>query len=221
MAQSINSITSFLTDGFSDLSKIKASKGFLSMFGRSMDSVTAYVMNSTQISIDIKRGFKYISELLQRSEQEGSFTLGGNVHHYQAEKFQNASYDFPIVRADGSVSYEKLLKYRSFNEVPVNSGMDIMDKARDKMMEIFWTNLPEMIGRMEKEAAESIMTGVITLDDGGTYDFNRSTGNTITVNPLWTVTATASPIGDYDDLADALQENGCLLYTSPSPRDRS
>lgn len=61
---------------------------------------------------------------------------------------------------------------------------------------------------MEKEAAEAATTGIITLDDGQAYNFGRATTNTITPAVLWSVTATASPIGDLDDILDSLQENG-------------
>ena len=57
MAQTINQTTSFMTEVFSDMEKIKASKGFLSMFGRA-GSKTEFVDNATEIMIDIIRGEK-------------------------------------------------------------------------------------------------------------------------------------------------------------------
>lgn len=207
MAQTINSISSFMGDAFSDLSAIKASKGFMSLFGRGQ-SRTYFVENATQIAVDLQRGEKKISKILARAENEGLVSLGSNVGHAQAQKFQNVAYDFPIIREQGSVSYSDALKYRLMGEVDVNSGIDVMGRAREKIMEAVWTNMLKEVGKMEAVAAESMTTGKITLDSGEIYDFNRSTGNTITPSTLWTVTATASPIGDIDDACDAVQENG-------------
>lgn len=209
MAQTINSITSFYSGVFSDLSQIKVSKGFSSIFANGgVMSQTLYVENATQISIDLIRGFKKISKLLQRAPVEGEISLGGNVGHTKAQKFQNVSYDFPIIREYGSVSYSEALKYRLAGRVDTDVSMSVMEKTREKFAEIILTNFQKEGGRMEAQAAEALLTGTCTLDDGGSYDFDRSTSNTIVPSTLWSVTATASPIGDIDDACDAVQEQG-------------
>ena len=177
------------------------------MFGRP-GSRTEYVENATQIIIDIIRGEKKISQLLERSPVEGAISLGGNVGHTKAQTFQNRAYDFPIVKEQGSVTYGEALKYRLAGEVDVNSGILTTERARVKFAEIIMTNIKKMAGRMEAEAAESMLTGVITLDDGGSYDFDRSASNTMTPLVLWSVVATADPIGNIEDACDAVQENG-------------
>jgi hypothetical protein len=63
-------------------------------------------------------------------------------------------------------------------------------------------------GKMEAMAVEAMCSAKITLDDGTEYDFDRSASNTITPVTLWSVAATASPLGDLDDACDAIQENG-------------
>lgn len=208
MAQTINTLTTWLTDVFNDMSKIKVSKGFMSLFGRPGFSMTEYVENATQISIDLIRGEKKISKILTRSPQEGGISLGNNVKNTTASKWQNVAYDFPIIREDGSITFSESLKYRVPGEVPVNGGGMTVERARYKAAEIIMTNYKRMCGAMEKMAMQSMTTGTITLDDAGSYDFNRSTDNTITPSTLWSVTATASPIGDIDDACDAVQENG-------------
>lgn len=209
MAQTINSITSFMTEVFSDLSRINVSRGFMSIYANGApDSRTEYVENATQIVIDLVRGYKNISKLLERAAVEGEMSLGGNVGHTKAQKFQNVAYDFPIIREQGSVSYSEALKYRLAGRSDTDVSLDVMSKAREKFAEIVMTNYKKMAGRMEAEAAEALLSGTITLDDGGSYALDRSTDNTITVSPLWSVVATADPIGDIDLACDTVQEHG-------------
>lgn len=206
-AQTINNTTSFMTEVFNDMANIKASTGFMSIFGRGPMSRVEYVNNARQVLIDIIRGKKPISQMVSRSPGEGEINIGGNVKTQTAQKFQNVARVFPIIREPGSVSYDETLD-RVAGEIPVNSGMGSITRAREKFAEIVLVNMKQIIGRMELAASESMRTGIITLDDGETYNFNRSTNNTIVPSTLWSVVATASPIGDYDDLADSIQENG-------------
>lgn len=206
MAQTINNTTSFMTEVFSDMQKIAVSRGFMSLFGRGM-SRTEFIEDSRQVLIDIIRGEKKISKMLTRSPGDGETNIGSNVKTTTAQKFQNVARVFPLIKERGAVSYDETLD-RVAGEIPVNSGRMSVDRARQKFADIILTNFKKIGGRMELAAAESISTGIITLDDGATYDFGRSTTNTITPLTLWSVTNTASPIGDLDDLSDSLQENG-------------
>lgn len=209
MAQTVDSIKSFMLGVFSDMSQIKASTGFQSIFSNSgMGAQTVYVENATQIAIDLIRGYKKISKLLERSPLEGENTIGGNSKHFKAQKFQNVAYDFPIIRDSGSVSKDDIIKYRLAGRTATDLSVNESTAAREKFAEIIHTIMLQHAGRMEKQAAEAVLTATCTLDDGAEYDFDRSTSNTITPSVLWSVTATATPIGDLDDAADALQEQG-------------
>ena len=217
MPQNINLTTSFMTELFSDMDNIKTSTGFLSVFGQ--NGRTEYVDNARELTIDIIRGEKKISKLLQRVPGSGEANIGSNVTNTTAQKFQNASRVFPLIQERGSVSYDDTLD-RVAGEIPINSGMLSISRAREKFGEIVMTNFKKMAGRMELEASESLRTGIITFDDGGTYNFDRATTNTIVPAVLWSVVATADPMGNIDDLADSIQENGktegmaCVMGTS-------
>jgi len=209
MAQTVNSIKSFMLGVFSDLSQIKASTGFQSIFANGgQGSITRYVENATQVDIDLIRGFKKISKLLERAAVEGEFTIGSNSKHHKANKFQNVAYDFPIIRDSGSVTKDEILKYRNAGHHSADMSISESMASREKFAEIIHTIMLQHAGRMEKQAAEAINAATTTLDDGGAYDFDRSTDNTITPSVLWSVTATATPIGNIDDGLDAIQENG-------------
>ncbi len=195
-----------MTELFSDMERIKVSRGFLSAFGRG-NSRTVFVDNARELTIDLIRGEKKISQLLQRVPGDGEANIGSNVKNTTAEKFQNVSRVFPLIKERGSVSFDETLD-RVAGEIPINSGMLSIERARVKFAEIVMTNFKKMAGRMEKEAAESLLTGIITLDDAEVYDFDRAATNTIVPAILWSVVATAVPIDNIDDLADSLQENG-------------
>lgn len=206
-----------MTELFSDMAAIKTSTGFLSIFGR--NGRTVFVENARELTIDIIRGEKKISKLLERIPGDGETDIGSNVTNTTAQKFQNVSRVFPLIKERGSVSYDDTLD-RVAGEIPINSGMLSIERARVKFAEIVMTNFKKMAGRMEVEASESLRTAIITFDDGGTYDFDRATNNTIVPSILWSTVATADPIGDIDDIADSIQENGktegmaCLMGTS-------
>lgn len=195
-----------MTELFSDMEKIKVSRGFLSAFGRG-NSRTVFVDNARELTIDLIRGEKKISQLLQRVSGDGETNIGSNVKNTTAEKFQNVSRVFPLIKERGSVSFDETLD-RVAGEIPINSGMMSIERARIKFAEIVMTNFKKMAGRMELEASESLRTAIITLDDGEVYDFDRAANNTIVPAILWSVVATAVPIDNLDDLADSLQENG-------------
>lgn len=206
MAQNINLTTSFMTEVYTDMDNMKISKGFMAIFGRN-NSRTEFVENARELTIDLIRGEKKISQLLQRVPGDGEANIGSNVKNTTAQKFQNVSRVFPLIKERGSVSYDDTLD-RVAGEIPINSGMLSIERARIKFAEIVMTNFKKILGRIEKEASESIRTGIITLDDGGTYNFDRASNNTIVPSILWSEVATAVPINDLDDLADAIQENG-------------
>lgn len=195
-----------MTEVFSDMDQIKVSRGFMSAFGRGA-SKTVFVDNARELTIDLIRGEKKISKLLERVPGSGENSLGSNIKNTTAEKFQNVSRVFPLITEKGSVSYDETLD-RVAGEIPINSGMGSIERARVKFAEIVMTNFKKMAGRIEQEASESLRTAIITLDDGGTYNFDRASGNTIVPAILWSTVATAVPINDIDDIADAIQENG-------------
>ncbi|MEJ2043706.1 MAG: major capsid protein [Reinekea sp.] len=209
MPQLINPLTSYFDGVYSDLSNIKVSKLFLSIWANAMGGArTEYVDNATQVSVDLYRGYKKISKVLSRGPNTGHLNLGENSKHIKADYWQNVAYDFPLIQDSASVSYSNLLKYRAFGRVDTDVSMSPMDKAREELGRDLLTIIQGQGGRMEAMCVEALSTGVLTLDDDTEYDFDRSTDNTITVNPLWSVTATADPIGDFDIAIEKIQENG-------------
>lgn len=213
MAQTLNAITTYVDSAFSDLSLIKYGHGFMSIWANSgLGSKTVFVENATQIVVDIMRGKKTIPKVLSRSAVEGGMSLGGNARMWDGEKFQNVAYDFPIISDWSKVTYDQAIKNRMFGQLDTDVSMDVMMKARELLMHEILPLVKGCAGKMEAMYAEALCYGTLTLDDGQQYDFDRSIDLTITPSTLWSVTATASPLADYDSLIDAGKEKGRVTF---------
>jgi len=209
MPQLINPLTSYFDGVYSDLSNIKISKLFLSIWANAgMGARTRYIDNATEVSVDLMRGFKKHSKVLSRGPNTGHLNIGENSQHIKGDYWQNVAYDFPLIQDSASVSYSNLLKYRQPGRLSTDVSMDAIGKAKEELGRDLLTILQMQGGRMEAMCVEALSSGILTLDDGTTYDFDRSTDNTITVSILWSVTATADPIGDFDIAIEKIQENG-------------
>jgi hypothetical protein len=134
MAQLINPLTSYFDGVYSDLSQIKISKGFMSIFANAGNGArTRYINNATQISVDLYRGYKKISKVLSRGPNPGHINLGENSQHIKADYWQNVAYDFPLIQDSVSVSYSELLQYRAFGHVDTDVSMSPIDKAKEEL----------------------------------------------------------------------------------------
>lgn len=213
MAQTLNAITTYVDSAFSDLSLIKYGHGFMSIWANSgLGSKTVFVENATQIVVDIMRGKKTIPKVLSRSAVDGGMNLGGNARMWDGEKFQNVAYDFPIISDWSKVTYDQAIKNRMFGQLNTDTSTDVMMKARELLMHEILPLVKGCAGKMEAMFAEAICSGTVTLDDGQSYSFDRSPDLTFTPLTLWSVTATASPIGDIDDLIDVGKEKGRVPF---------
>lgn len=214
MAQTINELTSFfVTQGYNDQSKIKASTGFLSRWGKGAGSVTMRVNDRLDFSMDIVRNKKTISQIFPRHQAEAMQNIGGNAKTNTGQNFENVARDFPIIREYANVSLDDVMRYRAPNQLAVDStqgtSTGLITEAGIRLGTKVHENQVRMIGRMELAAAEALRTGIITLDDGAatTYNFGRSADNTDTLSTLWSNVAADG----FDDLSThykIVQRNG-------------
>lgn len=209
--QTVNELTSFfVTAGYDDLPRRKASTGFLSRWGKGPGSLTIRVDDALEFSMDIVRHKKYIGELMPRGNGEAMTAIGANAQTQTGQIFQNVARNFPIIRSYANVSHDEVMKYREPNELGVrsNQGTNLITKAGKKLGRAVNVNMVQDIGRLELAAAESLRTGKITLDDGVVaYDFGRASENTNTLTTLWSNVA-ALGFADLSTHYKKVQRNG-------------
>lgn len=214
MAQTINELTSFfVTQGYNDQSKIKASTGFLSRWGKGAGSITIRVNDRLDFSMDIVRNKKTIGTMLPRHQAEPMQNIGGNAKTNTGQNFENVARDFPIIRDYANVSHDEVMRFRSPNQLAVSdkggTSAGLITEAGIRLGVKVNENIVKMVGRMELAAAEALRTGIITLDDGAatTYNFGRSTDNTDTLGTLWSNVA-ADGFGDLSTHRKIVRRNG-------------
>lgn len=213
MAQTINRLSSFfVTAGYDDLQKIKASTGFLSRWGKGAGSVTMQVNDRLDFSMDIVRNKKKIGELMPRSNGEPMKLIGDDAKYRTGETWENVARNFPIIRAFSSVSHDEVMRYRQPNELGITdvagSAAGLITQAGRKLGRNVHAKQLESVGRMELAASEALRTGIITLDDSSTtYNFGRSTDNTDTLATLWSNIA-ADGFADLSTHYKIVQRNG-------------
>lgn len=214
MTQNINDLTAFFVNAFyDDMSRIKASTGFLSRWGKGAGSQTIRVNDSLEFSMDIVRNKKRIGKLYPRSQAEAATNLGSNVKTRTGQVFENVARDFPIIRMNANVSHDQAMKYRLPGELAIkdtqsSDGQGIITRAGIELGRAVKVNMIQAVGRMELMAAEALRTGVITLDDGTTYDFGRASTNTDIVGTTWDNTSTALPFADLSAHYTVVRRNG-------------
>jgi hypothetical protein len=213
MTQTINELTSFfVTQGYNDQSKIKASTGFLSRWGKGAGSITVRVNDRLDFSMDIVRNKKKIGQLLPRSQATPMQNIGGNSKTKTGQNFQNVARNFPIIQSFANVSHDEVMRYRMPNQLAIKdtqrSDAGLITEAGIRLGMHVNENMKETVGRMELMAAEALRTGQITLDDGVTvYDFGRSATNTNTLGTLWSNVA-ADGFNDLSVHYKNVQRNG-------------
>ena len=211
--QSVNALTAYFERVFyDDLDKIKPSTGFLSRFGRpETGAITVRVNDALEFSMDIVRNKKRISKIYPRSQAEAMTNLGANQNTTTGQLFENVARDFPIMRENANVSYDDTFK-RLPGELAVkvtdSGGSMAFTKAAINLARDVKENMVMMIGKLEAVAFESISTGIITLNDGTTYNFGRASTNTDTVGTTWNNTTTATPFADLSTHYTTIRRNG-------------
>jgi hypothetical protein len=213
MTQNVNDLTAFFVNSFyDDLPKVKASTGFLSRWGKGPGSITVRVNDALEFSMDIVRNKKVIATLYPRSQAEAMTNLGSNVKTRTGQTFENVARDFPIIKLLASVSYDEAMKYRLPGELAVkenqSDGSAIITKAGIELGRSVKVNMVSAVGRMELMAAQALRLGIITLDDGSTYNFGRASTNTDTVTVAWSNVATATPFADMSAHYTVIRRNG-------------
>lgn len=213
MTQNVNDLTAFfVTSFYDDLPKVKASTGYLSRWGKGPGSITVRVNDALEFSMDIVRNKKVIATLFPRSHAEAMTNLGSNVKTRTGQTFQNVARDFPIIKLQAAVSHDEVMKYRLPGELAVkdtqSDGGALITKAGIELGRSVKVNMTSAVGRMELMASQALRLGIITLDDGSTYNFNRAAGNTNTVGTAWSNPTTATPFSDLSTHYTTVRRNG-------------
>lgn len=211
--QSVNALTAYFERVYyDDLDKIMPSTGFLSRFGRpETGAITVRVNDALEFSMDIVRNKKRISKIYPRSQAEAMTNLGASQKTTTGQLFENVARDFPIMRENANVSYDDTFK-RLPGELAVRAtdsgGSMAFTKAAINLARDVKENMMMMIGKLEAIAFESLSTGIITLNDGTTYNFGRASTNTDTVGTTWNNVATATPFADLSTHYTIVRRNG-------------
>ena len=214
MTQNVNDLTAFFVNSkFDDLARIKASTGYLSRWGKGPGSITVRVNDALEFSMDIVRNKKTIATLYPRSHAEAMTNLGSNVKTRTGQTFENVARDFPIIKTIAAASYDQVLKYRLPGQLAVtdtqsSEGQALISQAGIELGRDIKVNMTSMVGRMELAASQALRLGIITLDDGSTYNFGRAAGNTNTVGTAWSNDTTATPFSDLGTHYTTVRQNG-------------
>lgn len=207
-----NALTSFLSELFSDLDKIKVATSHISMWGKpGSEDMTQIVLNALEFSYDLIRGTNFISDINPRSQIEAERNIGQNMKTNVEEVYQNVANLFPIINERTAVSHDQTFK-RLAGQLAITKlsagEMSALEKAATLLLQGVKIVLKKMAGRMNLVASEAIRTGIITLSDGSVYNFDRATANSGTVVAQWNNVSTATPIADLATLYEAVRDNG-------------
>jgi len=206
--QNVGAVTLFMHEMYSDLDLPDVPVGFQSFFGRGMGA-TVFVNNALQFNYDVERGDSTISKMLTR-QTGGSYDLGPDTKSTKGERFTNKGRVFPIQREAMHVAFDDLFDRVPGEEPFISNPTDDMvltTRLRLRFAKQIRNVIKRHMRRFEVACSEAIRTGKQTLDDGGFYDFDRSTNNTIAAPTVWT-DANANIIEQIDNLCQVPQRNG-------------
>lgn len=169
---------------------------FLRSFFKTKESATKY------ISVEVQRGTEKIAVDVMRGTEGNRNAFGISNERiilppYYREFFDGTEIDL----------YDRV--FGSSGEVDSSIFSQFMDTIAEK-----YGTLQDKIDRAyEKQCADVLQTGVLTLTDGSTIDFKRKTASildlgTINSNRYWTDGTNSTPFDDLTTGAKFLREKG-------------
>jgi hypothetical protein len=203
-----------MTKPFTDVDLRPVSTAYQSAFFGRPETGAVVVFNdrTSQINIDIQKGED--QTLAMMVNRGTSSTPTDRVPSDKAERFTNLAYAWPLVETQGSITSNEILENRSFGQ-PQDLTTSTRERLTMEAEKIHSKHFKKHFTTMEYLCRESLWTGEHPAILGTTntdliYDFLRNSNNFITAGTPWT-TVTADILGDLDDGADAIQQNGGLF----------
>jgi hypothetical protein len=155
-------------------------KGFLRSFFPSVQK------NTLTLSYDTIGMREYKAEDIERGADGNRNTLSTSTENIILPPYYNEYLDITKLHL-----YDKLYGAGT-DDVEVGLVKDFLLDVNEGI-----TELRKKIERSkEYQCAQVLQTGIVTTTRGGTFDFGRAAGSLVVPSVLWSVAATANPLGD-------------------------
>lgn len=179
----MDNTTKVLTASYQEAVKTVPTMFLSSFFGKNSEEL--YVSDQEKIEIDIKRDEEMIAIDVLRGGSANTNVAG----RYSTKEYSPPLYDESVAitagmlnkRRAGMTPYERESRELRFAGIAVESLM----KATRKILRA-----------IEKQTAEALFDGVVTLVNTESLDFKRKASHNITPADLWSDTVNANPIAD-------------------------
>ena len=166
----------------------------LRFFGKNPEEIS--ISETEKIDIDVIRDVRLLSADVVRGSGAGYQNVVG--------KYLNHEYAVPLYWEEGPITATMLNKRLPGIDPYTPSGR--MEALSFFAAQVQVDNTNKIVRAMEKQAAEALQTGLITLSNGESLDFGKKAGHAITPSTKWD--NSGDPIGDLETLADVLHQNG-------------
>lgn len=208
----VQNYTRLMAPVYTDLDKIPVYVFFLNLF---TSGQTIIEIDANAIDIDIQRGNKKIAVYIPRGTDAKNLTKNQAL----LEKYTSDTKLFPLIEEETPITSNMIAK-RMPGE-PVYAPLSRIAKQRALAMKAHREHMNRIIRKMELSAAESIRTGVQTIDSGLEYDFYRRAEHDATAGTVWSDSSNASPITDLNTVGSLVFINGNRRPTDAIFSDKS
>lgn len=200
-------VTKVLTRAYKE-SLVTAPPQFLSgFFGKNQSEI--YISNNIKVEVDIQRDEELIAIDVVR---------GSDGNQNLKERFSTKEYTPPLYNEYGPITASMMNK-RSPGVNPFEEENPMVKFKR--IATDFLVQMTKKIFRaIEKQAAEALFYGIITLKNTESLDFKRKSTHNITPVKLWTDTTDGNPIADLkaaceiNKIDGKLTSNICIMGSS-------
>lgn len=167
---------------------------FLSSFFR---TPPRNITDKKKVVIDIKRNDEHIAVDVIRG-------TGGNLNNNK--RFTTKEYEPPVYD-----EYTTLTDQELFDRMPGMTEYDEMSNAAQVLALVTDDQIEQqekILRAIEKQAADVLFSGIVTLINNDTIDFKQKASHQIDASVAWNVPATANPIGDFINALDVNRKDG-------------
>lgn len=165
-------------------------------------SVTAPTL---EVSIEVERNNQFIAVDVQRGRRSNRNTFSKSTEKIFVPPFHSEKFDFTSLQR-----YD--VTFGQGNNPTGTDAQLLISSAGQKVIAL----KNKILRAIEKQRADVLQTGVVTLINGDSIDFKRQAGSmpVLTSTAMWSATTTADPAADLVTGANFLREQGLSSGTA-------
>jgi hypothetical protein len=206
MYQSVPTITNlytrFMVDSFDEAKIIGVPSGFQVFFARpETGGETLFSPDHRFVDIDLVRSNKKVAKMRQR----GMPAQESDTPKPIINRFETISRGYPIIKESGAIEPDQLLN-RLPGENPYANTTQF-ERLRYLARRAHNEEIKRIVRLFEIKAAQSVIYGVMDVDDVTQYDFLRNPDNIITPGTAWPDSGN-DIMGDIESCCEQVRING-------------